>query len=87
MGKSIDHAARTGTKDTPLEWTREVKHKYCDKVEIGSPKGKPNKAQQCTECQYIKLRQVKQGNTVTSGRRNMKMGWIRGEQDTFWEKI
>ncbi|KAK4168741.1 hypothetical protein QBC43DRAFT_284691 [Cladorrhinum sp. PSN259] len=84
MGKSLDRAARAGTKTTPLEWTQEVKHKYCDRVEIGR-KGKPNKAQRCTECQIIKLRQAKDENLLTSGRRNMKMGWMSGED--HWEKI
>lgn len=59
------------------EWTDEVAHKYCGKLDAGR-KGKPNKVQHCEKCMAIKGRQLQAEGGDGKHRRREKMSWLTG---------
>lgn len=48
MARSIDRAARASNIQTPAEWTEQLPHKWCGRLDAGR-KGKPNKTQKCDD--------------------------------------
>jgi hypothetical protein len=62
------------------EWTEQVPHKYCGKIDQGR-KGKPNKVHLCEQCLVIKGQQAKWADglqDMKSKRRREKMSWHIG---------
>ncbi|KAK4185731.1 hypothetical protein QBC35DRAFT_388843 [Podospora australis] len=79
MGRSYDRGSGGGgDSKIPMQWTDEILHKYCGKVDRGR-EGKSNKAQKCDECILIKASREKAQQKDTSSRRNEKMGWQAGD--------
>ena len=48
MGRSYDKANRATNTEAPPQWTEQLPHKYCGKLDRGR-RGKPNKAQKCDD--------------------------------------
>ncbi|KAK4135824.1 hypothetical protein BT67DRAFT_377020 [Trichocladium antarcticum] len=80
MGHSYDKAKRATNTEAPIQWTEELPHKYCGKIDRGRS-GKANKAQKCDNCILVKAARVKAAQRDTADRRQEKMGWQRGELD------
>ena len=80
MGHSYDKARRATNTEAPIQWTEELPHKYCGKIDRGR-RGKANKAQKCDACQAVKAARAKAAQLDMSHRRQEKMGWRRGELD------
>lgn len=82
MGGSYDNAPRATNVDPPIQWTEELPHKYCGKIDRGR-RGKPNKAQKCDACMAVKAAGAKAAQRDSAHRRREKMGWRRGEMDVL----
>ncbi|KAL2128923.1 hypothetical protein VTI74DRAFT_8470 [Chaetomium olivicolor] len=81
MGHSYDKAPSTTAGKTPIQWTEQVPHKYCGKLDLGRP-GKPNKAHRCEACLLIKARNAKWKDgpqDLRKQRMREKMGWLWGQ--------
>ncbi|KAK4125384.1 hypothetical protein N657DRAFT_644252 [Parathielavia appendiculata] len=79
MGHSYPKNPST-TARTPVQWTDQVRHKYCGAEDLGRD-GKPNKVHRCEACLAIKARQSK-WHGGPQGKRSgtqQKIGWHAGE--------
>jgi hypothetical protein len=82
MGHSYNKLQKATNADAPPQWTVMRPHKYCGRMDRGSPGrggGKPNKAQKCDACMAVKAAADKAIQRDTAARRQEKMGWDLGE--------
>ncbi|KAK4156805.1 hypothetical protein C8A00DRAFT_12307 [Chaetomidium leptoderma] len=57
MGRTYNKHPSTTSK-TPVQWTEQVRHKYCGALDLGRT-GKPNKVHGCDACMAVKAQQSK----------------------------
>ncbi|KAL2117707.1 hypothetical protein VTJ04DRAFT_7367 [Mycothermus thermophilus] len=79
MGRSYPKNPST-TSRTPIQWTDQVPHKYCGKIDFGRV-GRPNKAHRCDACLAIKYKEsrFRDGPKNIKAGRMEKMAWLTGE--------
>ncbi|KAL2150166.1 hypothetical protein VTH82DRAFT_7842 [Thermothelomyces myriococcoides] len=78
MGHSYPKKPST-TSRTPPQWQDEIRHKYCNAVDVGRT-GKPNKVHRCSACLAIKARmsRYRDGERDHKASRREKMSWHMG---------
>ncbi|KAL1840119.1 hypothetical protein VTJ49DRAFT_775 [Mycothermus thermophilus] len=79
MGRTYPKNPST-TSRTPIQWTDQVAHKYCGKIDLGRI-GRPNKAHRCDACLAIKHREsrYRDGPKNIKAGRLEKMAWLTGD--------
>lgn len=84
MAKKTKFKPTHSSDQPPSNWTATRPHKYCGRMDAASTrKGKANKTHHCEDCAIVKARLQRLDSKATADRRESKMTWMAGGDETW----